>query len=374
MSGQDSAKTLVRPFKDKFGRVRFRAITFGQDGVRISRQYSTREEAFATALAQAVKPTLAEMIRYFAIKGMLGDVGRYASQAIQALGPFANKDVFELDDRVMRKIVETLSESEIPRPLAVRRVIRQTMRLLIDMGLDVKVPRFPMRGKDNFAFVTEDQAAMIVEKDDYGLFAMAVLTGLRTGELINLRWSSIDFEGKTIRAKAFKKAKKDTYLPLTPVVEEVLSRIPRTGKYVWWGASPDKPLHHKAVQVRWRKFKAKLGLPEHLRVHDLRASYATMLVRNGVSVMTAKALLRHANINTTMAYYLRFVPRDAVEAAMMLSEKLCDGQLVQGSQRSVRSDVPGLPGFGGRLQDAGRRPQGDLRSQGRSAGLCRMGV
>jgi len=52
---------------------------------------------------------------------------------------------------------------------------------------------------------------------------------------------------------------------------------------------------------RWRDTRAAAGLPD-LRMHDLRHTYASKLVRNGVPLLQVSRLLGHRNIGVTMRY------------------------------------------------------------------------
>lgn len=54
----------------------------------------------------------------------------------------------------------------------------------------------------------------------------------------------------------------------------------------------------------WRRFNYALNLAKlpHFRVHDLRHTYGTTLVANGVDVVTIQRLMGHSDIKTTMCY------------------------------------------------------------------------
>ena len=60
----------------------------------------------------------------------------------------------------------------------------------------------------------------------------------------------------------------------------------------------------------WRRIRSRVGL-ENVRVHDLRHSFATEAVRQGVALPVVSKLLGHRNIAMTMRYKataLQFVP------------------------------------------------------------------
>ena len=51
----------------------------------------------------------------------------------------------------------------------------------------------------------------------------------------------------------------------------------------------------------WRRIRARAGLQD-VRLHDLRHSFASFLVNEGVSLYVVQALLGHANARTTQRY------------------------------------------------------------------------
>jgi integrase len=66
----------------------------------------------------------------------------------------------------------------------------------------VKLPPRPLRGQ--LRFLTTDEVSRLLsalEEPGRTLVLMAVLTGMRIGELLALRWKNVDFEGKTIRVR-----------------------------------------------------------------------------------------------------------------------------------------------------------------------------
>lgn len=68
-------------------------------------------------------------------------------------------------------------------------------------------------------------------------------------------------------------------------------------------AKPDgAPFRRDSVSTAFGQLIRHLELP-HLRFHDLRHTYATMLYDAGVDVLTAQRLLGHADVQTTMRIY-----------------------------------------------------------------------
>lgn len=169
------------------------------------------------------------------------------------------------------------------------------------------------------------------------LFLMA--TGFRRGEALGIQWVDVDFErmeisctkavtqrggsGKVTDTKTINGVRT---VPILPDLARVLRR-PKGAKdtdFVFCGEDPAKPLSQATYERRWLHYCKELGFVEDqpetrtstqgktytvhhykttLTAHMLRHGYATLLFEAGVDVYTAKTLLGHADITTTMAIY-----------------------------------------------------------------------
>lgn len=141
------------------------------------------------------------------------------------------------------------------------------------------------------------------------LILIAMNTGLRRGDLLNLRWQNIDLTRRQMtlvisksshaRRKAGKRVEPVT-LPLSPEAVKVLStwREQCEGELVFPGSSgkalTDVKKGFNAVMAR-----AKIA---GFRFHDLRHTFASRLVMAGVDLNTVRELMTHADIKMTLIY------------------------------------------------------------------------
>lgn len=124
-------------------------------------------------------------------------------------------------------------------------------------------------------------------------------TGIRRGELINLKRKDIFLqEGKAI-IRAPTKNKMERYVFFPQKVSKLLRR------YFYFEEE-----EINAFNVTIRKLKTLIKnlntlLPKgrHLTLHMLRHSFANMLASNGISVRVAQKILGHKNMNSTLIYY-----------------------------------------------------------------------
>lgn len=147
----------------------------------------------------------------------------------------------------------------------------------------------------------------------FGLFAFTALyTGLRLGELLALRWSDVDFKARAIsvtKSVYWQNAKAHIKLPKTeqsvgvvPIVDALLLALPKDRKSGLVFPNESGELITAADWKRlWGRYKEQSGV--EASPHQLRHTYATMLLEAGIPAEKAQHLLRHAQIGTTVDVY-----------------------------------------------------------------------
>lgn len=151
------------------------------------------------------------------------------------------------------------------------------------------------------------------------LVVLAIHTGLRRGELINLHWDNIDFRTGTLTIKRSKHGE-SRHVPLNRVAVETLITMKRERKVLApfiFTTETGKYLHN--FERTWLTAVKKAGI-EGFRFHDLRHTFASRLAMKGRPLRTIQELMGHKTITMTLRYahlspgYLR----EAVEG-------LCEG-------------------------------------------------
>lgn len=203
------------------------------------------------------------------------------------------------------------------------RILRENVASLVE------APTVPK--KERVAFGPE-QAKVFLQAirghTNEALFATAILYGVRSGELVSMKWSDIDFDRAQLIVRGTKtETSRYRPIPLIPELASLLRRHKaaqqRDGLRQGRKWSEDGPVFANAAGEAWnpRTFRRQLslivkhaGLPQ-LRVHDLRHSCATLLFALGVDPKIIQAILGHANIHITLDLYTHLLPeakRDAV--------------------------------------------------------------
>jgi integrase len=175
---------------------------------------------------------------------------------------------------------------------------------------------------------------------------LAVLCGLRRGEICALRWRNVDLAAGQIsvvesleqtkaglRFKPPKSGKGRTVAPSAIVVDELRAhRVKRAQELLRLGvglSDDDLVIAHADGSVvqpiyisqHWARTIRKTRLA-HLRFHDLRHAHATHLLANGVHPKVASERLGHSKVGITLDLYSHVIPGMQEDAAAMVDTAL----------------------------------------------------
>jgi integrase len=148
--------------------------------------------------------------------------------------------------------------------------------------------------------------------DSCDALSLLILTGARRGEVLGMRWSDLDIDNAVwTKPAATVKQRKLHRVPLSVEAVDVLRRrfakhdapeqvvqLRRDGHVFKGGGDA---AHVNRLERDWREIRAAAGL-EDVRLHDLRHSFASVLVSQGLSLPIIGALLGHSKPSTTARY------------------------------------------------------------------------
>jgi integrase len=125
---------------------------------------------------------------------------------------------------------------------------------------------------------------------------LALNTGMRRGELTQLRWSDIDLPGARLTVRAgYAKSGKARHIPLNREALSVLKALRADQE----GQGRLFPVG--SIAKAWDKVVADAKI-EDFHFHDLRHTFASKLVMAGVDLNTVRELLGHGDIKMTLRY------------------------------------------------------------------------
>lgn len=136
----------------------------------------------------------------------------------------------------------------------------------------------------------------------------AYLTGMRLGEINNLRWENVKLDEQYILVgdnKFTTKGKKQRVIPIEKKMIELLNKRKLSTKckddFVF-SINGKKIFTNDYVSKTFKNICREVGIDEIIRFHSLRHSFASNLAQRGVSPFHLKELLGHSSISTTERY------------------------------------------------------------------------
>jgi integrase len=152
-------------------------------------------------------------------------------------------------------------------------------------------------------------AAKEHSRDIYLFFALGLFSGMRKNEIINAKWSWIDFKkGGRILVQCGDKFKtksgKNRVIPFHDRLRAILSQNGHGAGYIVYPDYPDKkdPTKYRVNCERAFKTAVKNARIEDFSPHTMRHTFASWLAIEGVSLYKIKSWLGHSNIKTTEIY------------------------------------------------------------------------
>jgi len=181
----------------------------------------------------------------------------------------------------------------------------------VDARKVVCMSDYNLRKSERNRELKKEEAERLFEAADpfwKDLLAFALNTGLRLGNICNLKWKSVNLEARNIVISGFEsKNKKKFKIWMNPTVFELLKRMHEAnGKHdhVFMrdaNGSGKTALIDRWVQYEFKRLIDEAGI-EDLHFHDLRHTFGCRLVDRGVDLLTIKEAMAHKSITSTLCY------------------------------------------------------------------------
>jgi integrase len=178
----------------------------------------------------------------------------------------------------------------------------------------------------------------------YYVWAMALFTGMRSGELYALRWTDIDFASRRISVtKSWNskngygptKSSHNRVVPISAKLESLLKELKiQRGSDEFVLPHLDEWARGEQAMVL-REFCTQIGITS-VKFHDLRATFITQMLLKGVSLAQVMSIVGHAELKTTNEY-LRIVGADLDGATEKLSFSLPTNELAKVIDISIKT-------------------------------------
>jgi integrase len=145
------------------------------------------------------------------------------------------------------------------------------------------------------------------------LFTLAIFTGARVGELLGLKWSDIDWENRqlcirrTFNKKRFFPPKTKASRRKIDVAPKVMTQLkkwrlacPKNNQDLIFPNEAGEPINHSNMVQRYFFPALKAADLQRIRFHDLRHTYASILIANGENIKYIQTQMGHSSPTITL--------------------------------------------------------------------------
>jgi integrase len=134
---------------------------------------------------------------------------------------------------------------------------------------------------------------------------LLALTGMRLGEVLNLKWAYVDLSDGVIRLPDAKAGARS--VPIGAAARVLLAALKRdNAEMVIESRTPGAPLSRNTIEGAWGRIRGKAGLAD-ARLHDLRHTVATAAAATQASAFAIRDLLGHKHVAMASRYVERAV-------------------------------------------------------------------
>ena len=169
----------------------------------------------------------------------------------------------------------------------------------------------------------------------YEMYYIELATGLRRGELLGLKWQDIDWKNGVIKVRRqvarvdgqIKEAPlktKNSYRTVTisqQAIEVLKGQKKKTNDAYVFPSPNGGPISPDSVNNMLKRVLERAGIPK-VRFHDLRHTFATIALQNGVDIKTVSGMLGHFSAGFTLDTYAHVTTSAQKEAAQTMGNIL----------------------------------------------------
>jgi integrase len=273
---------------------------------------------------------------------------------VHILPELGNYRLDEITKPMMKRLVAGLVEKGLAKDTI--RLILAAIRVLYSQAIDDKVVtenpasglgKFYRQAKKRHGEInplTEEESLLFLEKTleyerkHYPLFLCALHSGMRSGELVGVQWTDIDWNGKFLEVRrainrfgelsTVKTENGRRRIDLSDHLLETLRDLRKQkqeealkegkNEIPEWIFSNQFGSFADIKNIKFRNLKRvlrKAGIRD-IRFHDLRHTFASQLLSNGTNILYVSQQLGHSNPGITMKIYAKWIPNEGQRQAM----------------------------------------------------------
>jgi integrase len=244
-------------------------------------------------------------------------------------------------------------QSDLLKKVSPRRVrnVRATLSTILkDAMADELIEKNPLSlvktvkvSKTEITPFNMDEIKLILENSsaqDRNFFALAFFSGMRSGEMIGLKWSDINFSKLEIKISRSRKMGVDgktktessnrTIEILDPLIPYLKSQYQHTGElnsYVFLNKFNEPIYDIKRIREKgWKKTLKACNL-EYRTIYQTRHSFATMMLENGEDILWLSNMLGHTDSSMTLSKYTHYVKKEEKKRGQFLNKEFSSSEV-----------------------------------------------
>ncbi len=310
---------------DGSGKRRFKTLPTHAAAVKFLRARQAEADAVRVGALEVVEvdrtwPELVEL--WYEVKHAKRTLGDDKSRIRIHLTPaFGSLKLVDITPRRISRL-----ERDVGRRVSVGTVrqvlslLRSMLRLAVEHGWLAKAPkiRLPKAQEMAYQWIRSEEAMqrllLAARETEYPglveLYAMALYTGMRAGELCGLRWADVDLENRliTVQRSWDEQTTKSSEIRRVPILDPLLPLLTawklrcHSRELVF----PNKRgnMHVRSARVMHQTYTGcleKAGI-DRIRFHDLRHTFASHWMLKGGDLYRLQKILGHKSIAMTQRY------------------------------------------------------------------------
>lgn len=317
-------------------------VDFTQTGKYTVEQWM--DEWFENVCKIKVRPSSHQTYRGYIDHHVAPNIGNIPLEKLSTM------DLQKLYRKLMNKgRVERIEAEHQPKGLSAKTVrnINQVISSAMDLAVAQKIImtnptnacELPKVEHKEMQTVPAEQLGAFLEEAKrsgvYEMYYIELATGLRRGELLGLKWTDIDWKNGIIKVRRqvarvdgqiveapLKTKNSYRAVSISPQAVEVLQEQKRKTNDTYVFPSPNGgPISPDSVNNMLKRVLERAGIPK-VRFHDLRHTFATIALQNGVDIKTVSGMLGHFSAGFTLDTYAHVTTSAQKEAAQTMGNVL----------------------------------------------------
>ena len=302
------------------------------------------EEWFENVAKLKVRPSSHQTYRGYIDHHIAPNIGKITLEELSTM------DLQKLYRKLMNKgRVERIEAEHQPKGLSAKTVrnINQVISSAMDFAVAQKIiSENPCKAvvlpkvehKEMQTIPAEQLQAFLKEAKETGVYEMYYIelaTGLRRGELLGHKWTNVDWKNGIIKIRRSitringeivesTLKTKNSYRVMTisqQAIEVLKEQKAKTNDTYVFPSPNGGPISPDSVNNMLKRVLARAGIPK-VRFHDLRHTFATIALQNGVDIKTVSSMLGHFSAGFTLDTYAHVTTSAQKEAAETLGQIL----------------------------------------------------